>query len=59
VRDYFNNQDKREWVEWAGNILMLKLHAEVEMEKAAAKRVQVEAEHIERIRTEEQKREQE
>jgi hypothetical protein len=59
VQDYFNNQNKREWVEWAGMILMLKLHAEMEMEKVAAKRAQVKAEHIEEIRQEEQKWEQE
>jgi hypothetical protein len=35
------------------------LHAEVEIEKAAAKRVQIEAEYVECIRKEEQEREQE
>jgi hypothetical protein len=34
ARDYFNNKDKREWVEWAGMILMPKLH----VEKVVAKR---------------------
>jgi hypothetical protein len=37
VQDYFNNQDKREFIEWAGTILMPKLHAEIEMEKVAAR----------------------
>jgi hypothetical protein len=59
ARNYFNNQDKREWVEWAGTISMPKLHAEMEMEKAAARRAQVEAERLERVRKEEQKQEQE
>jgi hypothetical protein len=59
ARDYFNNKDKREWVEWAGTILIPKLHAEMEMEKVAARRVQVEAERLERIRQEEQKQEKE
>jgi uncharacterized OsmC-like protein len=40
-------------------ILMLKLHAEMEMEKVVVRRAQVEAEHIEQIRKEEQKWEQE
>jgi hypothetical protein len=47
--DYFNNKDTREWVEWAGNILMLKLYTEMEMEKGVVKRAKVEAEHIEHI----------
>jgi hypothetical protein len=57
--DYFNNQDKKEWVEWAGTILMPKLHAKMEMKKAVARRVQVEAEGLDQIRKEEQKWEQE
>jgi hypothetical protein len=57
--DYFNNQDKKEWVEWAGTILMPKLHAKMEMKKAVARRVQVETEGLDRIRKEEQKWEQE
>jgi hypothetical protein len=40
-------------------ILMPKFHAKMEMEKVAARRVQIEAEHIEQIRKGEQKQEQE
>jgi hypothetical protein len=37
---------------------MPKLHAEMEMEKVVARKVQVEVEHIEQIRKEEQEQEQ-
>jgi hypothetical protein len=32
----FDSFDKREWVGWAGKILMPKLHGEIEVERLAA-----------------------
>jgi hypothetical protein len=40
---YFNVQDKREWVEWAGKTLMPCLHAQMAMEKADAERAEQDA----------------
>jgi hypothetical protein len=37
---YYNMQDKREWVEWVGKMLMLCLHAQIAMEKADAERAE-------------------
>jgi hypothetical protein len=34
VKEYYNMQEKREWVELAGKTLMLCLHAQIAMEKA-------------------------
>jgi hypothetical protein len=39
---YYNVQEKREWVEWAGKILMPRLHAQMAMEQADAMRVEQE-----------------
>jgi hypothetical protein len=33
TQEYFNTQDKREWVEWAGKMLMPCLHAQIAIEK--------------------------
>jgi hypothetical protein len=33
VKEYYNMQDKWEWVEWAGKILM-HLHVQIAMERA-------------------------
>jgi hypothetical protein len=33
AQEYFNVQEKREWVEWVGKTLMLHLHAQIAMEK--------------------------
>jgi hypothetical protein len=47
AQEYYNTQDKREWVNWAGKILMLRLHAQIAMEKADMVRVeQKEAEEM-------------
>jgi hypothetical protein len=43
VQEYFDIKDKREWVDWAGKILMLRLHAAIEMEKAVARIAEIEA----------------
>jgi hypothetical protein len=45
---YYNTQEKREWVEWAGKILMPRLHAQMAMEQADAMRV--EQEELEEMR---------
>jgi hypothetical protein len=47
VQEYYNAQDRRDWVKWVGKILMPRLHAQIAMEKADAVRVeQEEAEEI-------------
>jgi hypothetical protein len=33
VQEYYDAQDKREWVEWAGKTLMPRLHVQIAMEK--------------------------
>jgi hypothetical protein len=48
AQEYHNVQDKREWVDWAGKILMPHLHVQVAMEKVDA--VRVEQEEIEGMR---------
>jgi hypothetical protein len=40
---YYNVQEKREWVEWAGNILMPRLHAQIVMEQVDTMRAEQEA----------------
>jgi hypothetical protein len=45
---YYNAQEKREWVEWAGKILMPRLHAQMAMEQADAMRA--EQEELEEMR---------
>jgi hypothetical protein len=45
---YYNAQEKREWVEWAGKILMPRLHVQMAMEQADAMRV--EQEELEEMR---------
>jgi hypothetical protein len=42
TQEYYKVQDKREWVEWVGKVLMLRLHAQIAMEKADAMRVEQE-----------------
>jgi hypothetical protein len=39
---YYNAQEKREWVEWAGKILMPRLHVQMAMEQADTMRVEQE-----------------
>jgi hypothetical protein len=45
---YYNAQEKREWVEWAGKILMPRLHVQMAMEQADAMRA--EQEELEEMR---------
>jgi hypothetical protein len=40
VQGYYDAQDKREWVEWAGKMLMPRLHAQIAVEKADAERAE-------------------
>jgi hypothetical protein len=42
AQEYYNVQEKREWVEWAGKILMPQLHAQMAMEQVDAMRVEQE-----------------
>jgi hypothetical protein len=42
AQEYYNAQDKWEWVEWAGKILMLHLHAQIAMGKADTMRAEQE-----------------
>jgi hypothetical protein len=56
---YYNAQEKREWVEWAGKILMPRLHAQMAMEQADAVRAEQEALEEMRRQDEEEQRERE
>jgi hypothetical protein len=42
AQGYYNVQEKQEWVEWAGKILMPRLHAQMAMDQADAMRVEQE-----------------
>jgi hypothetical protein len=42
AQEYYDAQDKREWVEWAGKILMLRLHVQIAMEKVDTARAEKE-----------------
>jgi hypothetical protein len=48
AQGYYDAQDKREWVEWAGKTLMPQLHAQIAMEKVDAARA--EQEELEEMR---------
>jgi hypothetical protein len=57
AQEYYNAQDKREWVKWAGKTLMLRLHAQMAMEKADAARA--EQEMMDELRLQEERVQQE
>jgi hypothetical protein len=57
AQKYYNAQDKWEWVEWAGKILMPRLHAQMAMEQADAMRV--EQEELEEMRRQDKREQQE
>jgi hypothetical protein len=40
AQEYYNAQEKREWVEWAGKTLMPWLHAQIAMEKVDTARAE-------------------
>jgi hypothetical protein len=42
AQKYYDVQEKREWVKWAGKILMPRLHAQMAMEQADATRAEQE-----------------
>jgi hypothetical protein len=44
VQEYYEAQDRQEWVEWAGKILMPCLHVRIEMERADVMRAEQEEE---------------
>jgi hypothetical protein len=56
---YYNAQEKWEWVEWAGKILMPRLHTQIAMEQADAARAEQEALEETRRQDEEEQRERE
>jgi hypothetical protein len=56
---YYNAQEKREWVEWAGKILMPRLHTQMAMEQVDAMRAEQEALEEMRRQDEEEQRERE
>jgi hypothetical protein len=47
AQEYYNAQDRGEWVEWASKILMPHLHAQIVMEKVDTARA--EQEEVEEI----------
>jgi hypothetical protein len=42
AQEYYDAQDRREWVEWVGKILMLCLHVQIAIEKADTARAEQE-----------------
>jgi hypothetical protein len=57
VQKYYNAQEKREWVEWAGKVLMPRLHAQMAMEQVDAMRA--EQEELEEMRRQDEVEQQE
>jgi hypothetical protein len=53
AQEYYDAQDKREWVEWASKILMLCLHVQIAMEKANTARA--EQEEVEEMRRQDER----
>jgi hypothetical protein len=53
AHEYYNAQDKREWVDWAGKILIPCLYAQVAMEKVDVARA--EQEEIEEMRRQDER----
>jgi hypothetical protein len=50
AQEYYNVQEKREWVEWVGKTLMPRLHAQIAMEKVdVARAEQEELEELEEM----------
>jgi hypothetical protein len=43
VQEYYDAQDRRDWVEWAGKMLMPHLHVQIAMEKADTVRAEQDA----------------
>jgi hypothetical protein len=57
AQEYYDAQDKREWVEWAGKTLMPRLHAQIAMEKAD--KIRAEREQLEETRQQDEREQQE
>jgi hypothetical protein len=57
VQEYYNAQEKREWVEWAGKTLMPHLHAQIAMEKADTEQDVMDKvrQQVERVQREEER----
>jgi hypothetical protein len=53
---YYNVQEKREWVEWAGKILMPRLHAQMAMEQVDTMRA--EQEELDEMRRQDEREQQ-
>jgi hypothetical protein len=56
VQAYYNAQEKREWVEWDGKILMPRLHMQMAMEQADAMRA--EQEELDKMRQQDEREQQ-
>jgi hypothetical protein len=57
AQEYYNAQEKREWVEWAGKMLMPRLHTQIVMEKVDVARA--EQEDLEEMRRQDEREQQE
>jgi hypothetical protein len=57
AQEYYDAQEKREWVEWAGKMLMLRLHAQMVIEKVDAARA--EQDMMDELRLQEERAQQE
>jgi hypothetical protein len=57
VQAYYDAQDKREWVEWAGKMLMPCLHVQIAMEKVDDMRA--DQEQLEDMRQQDKREQQE
>jgi hypothetical protein len=57
AQEYYDAQDKREWVEWAGKTPMLRLHVQIAMEKADMARA--EQEELEEMRRQDEREQRE
>jgi hypothetical protein len=40
AQEYYDVQDRRDWVKWVGKMLMLHLHAQIAIEKADVARAE-------------------
>jgi hypothetical protein len=59
VQGIYNTHGKREWVEWAGKTLMLRLHAQIAVERADTMRAEQDAIEEERYQADRAQREEE
>jgi hypothetical protein len=52
AQGYYDAQEKREWVEWAGKMVMLRLHTQMVMERADMERAEQDMMDEERLQAE-------